>query len=131
MGRSSHRDGCRLRCRVGGGSVLTVELHERISAQLRARLAAGRESPTANSTATTDPEALAALDAVTIDGAPGEAPDVSFDTPSGIGSTAATVVTEGDGETVAADNLVTVDYAVYSGDDGTTIISSWDAGHRT
>ena len=83
---------------------------------------------TSTSTATTDPEALALLEAVTVEGGQGEAPTVTFDMPFDIGSTAATVLVEGDGETVGEDDLVTVDYAVFSGDDGTTILSSWDEG---
>ncbi|MCV2396001.1 FKBP-type peptidyl-prolyl cis-trans isomerase [Actinotalea sp. M2MS4P-6] len=84
---------------------------------------------TASATATTDPDAQAALDSVGVAGDAGAAPTVTFDTPWDIGSTAAKVLVQGDGETVAADSLVTVDYAVYSGDDGSTILSSWDEGH--
>ncbi len=84
---------------------------------------------TATADVTADADSQAALDAVTVSGDFGSAPEVTFDTPWEIGATTADVLIEGDGDPVEATSLVTVDYAVYSGDDASSIISSWDAGH--
>ena len=71
---------------------------------------------------------LTALGAVTVEG-PDEAPTLSFVPPFDVSAPVALVETEGTGEeTLAAGDLVSVQYAIYSGDDGSVITDTWADG---
>jgi peptidylprolyl isomerase len=83
-------------------------------------------TPSESAPATASPEDLAALDAIAITGDPGTTPTVSFDTPLSVGATVARVDTKGTGDPIAADALLKVNYALFSGDDGSMIGSTWD-----
>lgn len=69
----------------------------------------------------------AATSGVTVEGAYGEEPTVEFDTPYELGTSASRVLEEGDGETVEADDIVTLDYWVFSGTSGDQLETSRDA----
>lgn len=85
-------------------------------------------TPTASDTAssTASPEDLAALDAIKVSGDLGATPTVTFDTPLSVSATVAKVDTKGTGDTIAADALLKVNYALFSGDDGSMVGSTWD-----
>lgn len=85
-------------------------------------------STTPSSTATTTASAadVATLDAVRVSGDLGATPTVTFDTPLSVSATVAKLDTKGTGEPVAAGSMVKVNYALFSGDDGSMIGSTWD-----
>ncbi|MCM1012407.1 FKBP-type peptidyl-prolyl cis-trans isomerase [Brevibacterium sp. XM4083] len=68
------------------------------------------------------------LDDVTVDGKPGEKPTVEFAAPLVVESTEAKVLTEGDGDPVAAGEQVTAQMTLVSGVTGEVIESSYDSG---
>ena len=51
---------------------------------------------------------------------------MTFDTPLSVSATVAKVDTKGTGDPIAADAMVKVNYALFSGDDGSMIGSTWD-----
>lgn len=71
--------------------------------------------------------ASTALDEVTVEGAPGEKPTVTFEAPLVIEETESTVVAEGDGETVEEGQQVTAHMTLVSGTSGEVVESSYDA----
>lgn len=77
-------------------------------------------------TATASAADVATLDAITISGDLGATPTVTFDTPLSVSATVAKVDTKGTGDPIAADAMLKVNYALFSGDDGSMIGSTWD-----
>src|SRR5699024_9448754 len=71
--------------------------------------------------------ASTALDEVTVEGAPGEKPTVTFEAPLVIEETESTVVSSGDGETVEEGQQVTAHMTLVSGTSGEIVESSYDA----
>lgn len=80
-------------------------------------------SPTADVT-----PAATSLDEVTVEGEPGEQPTVSFAAPLVIDDTAASVVSEGDGDTVEEGQQVTANMTLVSGTTGDVVESSYESG---
>jgi peptidylprolyl isomerase len=76
---------------------------------------------TDTATATGDP---ATLDSVTVEGADGEAPKLSFATPFTVDETAAKVLTDGTGETLEEGAQVVFDLVAVNGRDGKEFLSS-------
>ncbi len=87
---------------------------------------ASTPASTDTATATASAEDVATLDAIQVSGDLGATPTVTFDTPLSVGATVAKVDTKGTGEPITADAMVKVNYALFSGDDGTMIGSTWD-----
>jgi FKBP-type peptidyl-prolyl cis-trans isomerase len=65
------------------------------------------------------------LDAVSITGAFGQAPNVTFDHPFATAQTSRRVVSEGDGEVLAEGATAVIDYAMVNGRDGTQFETSF------
>jgi peptidylprolyl isomerase len=55
-------------------------------------------------------------------------PTVTFDIPFNVGATAGRLIQDGDGAEIAANAVVTLDYTVTSGTDGTVAASTYDEG---
>ncbi|MCB2176099.1 MAG: FKBP-type peptidyl-prolyl cis-trans isomerase [Actinomycetales bacterium] len=87
---------------------------------------ASTPSSTDTATATASAADLATLDAIQVSGDPGATPTVTFDTPLSVGATVAKVDTKGTGEPIPAGAMVKVNYALFSGDDGSMVGSTWD-----
>jgi peptidylprolyl isomerase len=68
------------------------------------------------------------LSKVQVSGDLGQTPEVTFETPLSFETAEAQVETEGDGAELTADDYAMLDYAIFSGDDGTAIGSTWDDG---
>ncbi|MDO8105990.1 FKBP-type peptidyl-prolyl cis-trans isomerase [Isoptericola sp. b441] len=81
-----------------------------------------------SSSPTTSAQDEAALAAVKVSGDLGSAPKVTFDTPFAVSTTVARMDTKGSGDPIAKGAMVQVDYAVFSGDDGSKVGSTWDTG---
>jgi peptidylprolyl isomerase len=80
----------------------------------------GEESPTTPSSA---------LSSVTVEGSdPEKAPTVEVDAPLEVTRTESEVVTEGDGATIADDDLVSLQAVLVNATDGETVHSTWDNG---
>lgn len=79
-------------------------------------------SPSAAAAAAAEPTAadIAALGAVTVDGAAGAQPTVAFAQPLTVTAAVARVVTEGTGEALADGQVLSMNYVVLSGTDGST-----------
>jgi peptidylprolyl isomerase len=75
-------------------------------------------SQSAATTATADPADVTALEAVTVSGAAGEAPTFDFEKPFSVSGPVARVAVPGQGDTVAEGDLVTLNVAAVSGEDG-------------
>jgi len=71
---------------------------------------------------------IAALAAVTIEGPLGAAPTVTFDQPFDVSTPVARVDVEGTGAVLADGQSLSVHYLMVSGDDGSTLTSTWDTG---
>lgn len=84
-------------------------------------------SPTATAAATASAEDVAALDAVTLTGEAGQEPTFDFEQPFTVSAPVARVVTPGTGTAVAEGDLVTVDIAAVSGEDGSTLGGTYGA----
>lgn len=84
-------------------------------------------SPTATAAATASAEDVAALEAVTLTGEAGQEPTFDFEQPFTVSAPVARVVTPGTGATVAEGDLVTVDIAAVSGEDGSTLGGTYGA----
>lgn len=69
----------------------------------------------------------AALDPISVDGGYGEAPTIEFEAPFELEESASEVLEEGDGEEVATGDTVTIDYSIYSGEEGTELDTSFGA----
>ncbi|MFE6236375.1 FKBP-type peptidyl-prolyl cis-trans isomerase [Cellulosimicrobium sp. NPDC057862] len=75
--------------------------------------------------ATSAPEDVAALEAVTVTGDPGAEPTVEFETPFEVSGAAAISLNDGDGDEIAKGQEVTLHQAAYSGADGSKVGSTW------
>lgn len=85
-------------------------------------------APTAAATAPSSDD-IAALDAVTVDGAFGEAATVTLPTtPFTVGANVARVLEEGDGADLASGQLLSLHSTWFSGADGSTLGGTYDAG---
>ena len=84
-------------------------------------------SPTATAAATASAEDVAALDAVTLTAEAGQEPTFDFEQPFTVSAPVARVVTPGTGAAVAEGDLVTVDIAAVSGEDGSTLGGTYGA----
>lgn len=76
--------------------------------------------------ATASAEDVAALEAVTVEGDLGAAPTLTFDMPFSITSPVSRVDVEGEGDDLDASSIITIQYVAISGDDGTTLGSTWE-----
>lgn len=108
--------------------VLPAGLLAACSGDAAAPSSSASSSPASTDSAapTASAEDLATLDAIKVSGDLGATPTVSFDTPLTVGGTVAKVDTKGDGDPITADSLLKVNYALFSGDDGSMIGSTWD-----
>lgn len=68
------------------------------------------------------------LDEVTVEGEPGERPEVSFEAPLVIEGSEHTVVHEGDGDNVGENQQVTANMTLVSGNTGEELSSSYETG---
>jgi len=84
-------------------------------------------SPTATAAATASAEDVAALDAVTLTAEAGQEPTFDFEQPFTVSAPVARVVTPGTGAAGAEGDLVTVDIAAVSGEDGSTLGGTYGA----
>lgn len=84
------------------------------------------QTESATETSTADAADTATLEAVTVTGDLGATPTVEFTMPLSLGTTVARMETEGTGEPIAADALLEVSYAIFSGDDASLVVSTWD-----
>ncbi len=74
-------------------------------------------------------ETSAAISAVQVSGSDPEAePEVTVDAPVAVTETESKVVTEGTGEAVAADDLVSIQAVIVNGTDGKVATSTWEQG---
>ncbi|MCL3861045.1 FKBP-type peptidyl-prolyl cis-trans isomerase [Actinotalea sp. K2] len=87
----------------------------------------GAEEPQ-NELPTATPEDIAALEAVTVEGPLGSAPEVTFDQPFAVSAPVARLVEAGDGEALEDGQRVEMHYVALSGDDGTTVGSTYETG---
>ena len=96
-------------------------------------------SPTPTATATAGADAptgeappsladVAALDAVAVEGAPGEAPSLTFTLPIEVSATVARVDTPGAGAAIEEGQLLRVHYMLLDGATGESVGSTWDLG---
>ena len=85
-------------------------------------------STEASTTTEVNPEDVAALEAVTVEGATDATPTLTFDQPFAVTAPAAVVESEGDGDVIGDTDLVKIDYVAVDGDDGTVLGSTWDDG---
>ncbi len=85
-------------------------------------------SPSASDAATSAPEDVAALEAVTVSGDAGSEPTLEFETPFEVSAITALSVADGDGEPLEDGQQLTMQSATYSGADGTKGFSSWEEG---
>lgn len=89
-------------------------------------------SPSATSEAETEAEPtaadIAALAAVVVEGPLGALPTVTFDAPFSTSVPVARLDVEGTGAVLTDGQSMTVQYAAYSGDDGTLLGSTWEDG---
>lgn len=74
------------------------------------------------------PADVAALEAVAVEGELGAAPTLTFEQPFTVSAPVARVDLEGDGEDLVDGQKLTIDYVALSGDDGSTLISTWEQG---
>lgn len=91
----------------------------------------GAETPTA--TAEPTPSAVATtsspnLDAINVEGAPGQQPSVRIPSPFGVDETMSRVITPGDGPAVAADGFAQLHYVGLNGRTGQQFDDSWSRG---
>ncbi len=84
-------------------------------------------SPSATAAATASAEDVAALEAVTLTAEAGQEPTFDFEQPFTVSAPVARVVTPGSGAAVAEGDLVTVDIAAVSGEDGSTLGGTYGA----
>ncbi len=90
--------------------------------------ACGSDQPVrATSGTTTGGATSAELDAVEVSGDPGEKPTLTFDQPLDVEETVSRVVTEGDGETIATNSVISFHYLFVNGRDGSEIGSSFES----
>lgn len=82
-------------------------------------------SPAATPTPTTSVQPQSSLDAITVTGAPGQAPTVKVKTPYAVDQTRAKVLSAGKGATVPANGAVEVQYFGVNGRTGQHFNSSW------
>lgn len=85
-------------------------------------------SPSASDAATSSPEDVAALEAVTVTGDPGAEPTLEFETPFEVSAVTALSLSDGDGAPLEDGQQLTMQSATYSGADGTKGFSSWEEG---
>ena len=82
--------------------------------------ACGEEAPSSRS---------AALSAVSVEGSdPKKGPTVTVDAPLKVSTTESSVLTEGEGATVAKDDLVSIQAVIVNGTDGKVAHSTWASG---
>lgn len=85
-------------------------------------------SGTGSAPASASPEDEAALAKATISGTDAE-PELTYEWPFDVRGSVASIVKEGTGDVVKDTDAVTVSYVVYSGPDGTQLVSTWKQGH--
>jgi peptidylprolyl isomerase len=83
-------------------------------------------SPSASDAATSSPEDVAALEAVTVTGDAGAEPTLEFETPFEVSGPAALSLGEGDGDPIETGKQITMHTAAYSGADATKMGSTWE-----
>ncbi len=83
-------------------------------------------SPSASDGATSSPEDVAALEAVTVTGDPGSEPTVEFEAPLEVSGPVALSLGDGDGDEIAKGQEVTLHQAAYSGTDASKLGSTWE-----
>ncbi len=83
-------------------------------------------SSTASDAATSSPEDIATLEAITVTGDAGAEPTVEFDQPLSVSAATALSLDEGDGDTIAEGQQITMHTAAYSGADGSKVGSTWE-----
>lgn len=88
----------------------------------------GSATPAPTSTDATSEADVAALAAVEVAGEIGAEPTVTFDQPFAVTAPVAREDVAGDGDALAADALVNVDYVALSGDDASVLGSTWQDG---
>lgn len=95
-------------------------------------VACGEDQPTSASDTTSGAGITdSRLDDVTVTGADGTTLKLEFDQPFGVAESASAVVIEGDGEPVTKDSLVTFNYVIVNGTDGSEVDSSYDGDPTT
>lgn len=72
-------------------------------------------------------DANAALDDIEVEGAFGEEPTITFETPFALEESESETLEVGDGEEIEAGDTVTIDYAIVSGTDGSELDTSFGA----
>ena len=82
----------------------------------------------ASDAATSSPEDVAALEAVTVTGDPGAEPTVEFDQPFEVSAAAAISLNDGEGDEIAKGQQITMHTAAFSGTDGSKMGSTWETG---
>lgn len=83
-------------------------------------------SPSAavDGTSAEDAAALATVEWTEVDGLP----ELAFESPFVVDGVATRVIADGDGEPIAEGQVVSLDYVVFSGADGSVLFSTYDAG---
>lgn len=82
-------------------------------------------SPSPSADLSADDAALATVDWTE---ASDRTPLLAFDFPPSVGGTVARVIEDGDGETIGPDQIVVIDYVVFSGVDGSVVYSTYENG---
>jgi len=85
-------------------------------------------SESSSAPASASPEDQAALAKATVSGTDAE-PELTYEWPFDVRTSVASILKEGDGDVVKDTDAVTVSYVVYSGPDGTQLVSTWKQGH--
>lgn len=85
-------------------------------------------SPSASDATTASPEDLAALEAVTVTGEPGEEPTLEFEAPLEVSAPVTSLQAEGDGTELEEGMQVSMHYVAYTGADGERAGSTWEGG---
>lgn len=85
-------------------------------------------SPVPTTPSTEAPVSMSTLDQVTWTESDAGVPTLEFTAPFHIESSSAALINDGDGELIEAGDSVTVEYTVTSGNDGTQLYSTYDAG---
>lgn len=85
-------------------------------------------TPDASSSETTetDPQDAAALEAVAVEGDLGAAPTLTFDQPFAVTDAVARIDVEGSGAAIVEGDLLEIQYAAFSGDDGSLLGATWE-----
>lgn len=74
------------------------------------------------------PQVTGPLSGVTVEGAIGSAPTVTFEPPFTVAEPVATVETDGTGDALESGQRLSINYVALSGEDGSSLASTWEAG---